>query len=242
MARQGRRHQHDRREPPAARGARANDAPLAVRRGAEAGLPAARLLQGADRQLRRDRPPGRRRAAHAGAGHRPGAPPPRPRLRPAVGEGRGAHRPRHVSVRKETRNRMENVNLDLVQLIQQGAISTYPLLACSIVVFGIVLERLWSLRGTVSSTLSLTAQVVPVLGIIRAFHHMAIAGTGGFAVVAGGISEALIATALGLAVGIIAVVCYNYFQARVERIDAALRIGSARVLEAVASSRRTNGV
>ena len=58
---------------------------------------------------------------------------------------------------------MENVNLDLVQLIQQGAISTYPLLACSIVVFGIVLERLWSLRGTVSSTLSLTAQVVPVL-------------------------------------------------------------------------------
>jgi len=44
---------------------------------------------------------------------------------------------------------MENVNLDLVQLIQQGAISTYPLLACSIVVFGIVLERLWSLRGTV---------------------------------------------------------------------------------------------
>ena len=215
---------------------------------------------------------------------------------------------------------MENVNLDLVQLIQQGAISTYPLLACSIVVFGIVLERLWSLRGTVSSTLSLTAQVVPVLargdlkgavelvgrhrpcparrvyaellsaspeapltelewvaderqfeavqgcgaylwmlgtigsaapfiglfgtvmGIIRAFHHMAIAGTGGFAVVAGGISEALIATALGLAVGIIAVVCYNYFQARVERIDAALRIGSARVLEAVAASRRTNGL
>src|SRR5206468_10640225 len=58
---------------------------------------------------------------------------------------------------------MENVNLDLVQLIQQGAISTYPLLACSIAVFGIVLERLWSLRGTLSSTVSLTAQVVPVL-------------------------------------------------------------------------------
>jgi biopolymer transport protein TolQ len=81
-----------------------------------------------------------------------------------------------------------------------------------------------------------------VMGIIRAFHTMAIAGTGGFGVVAGGISEALIATALGLAVGIVAVVCYNYFQARVERIDAALRIGSARVLEAVAAARRTNGV
>src|SRR5881409_3798594 len=214
---------------------------------------------------------------------------------------------------------MDNVNLDLVQLIQQGAISTYPLLACSIVAFGIVLERLWSLRGTVSSTVSLTAQVVPVLargdlkgalellgrqrpcparrvysellsaspeaqltelewvaderqfeavqgcgaylwmlgtigsaapfiglfgtvmGIIRAFHTMAIAGTGGFGVVAGGISEALIATALGLAVGIVSLVFYNYLQNRVERIDAALRIGSARLLEAVAAARRAHG-
>ena len=214
---------------------------------------------------------------------------------------------------------MENVNLDLVQLIQQGAISTYPLLACSIAVFGIVLERLWSLRGTLSSTVSLTAQVVPVLargdlkgaidlvarhqacparrvysellaaspdapltelewvaderqfeavqgcgaylwmlgtigsaapfiglfgtvmGIIRAFHTMAIAGTGGFGVVAGGISEALIATALGLAIGIIALVFYNYLQNRVERIDGALRIGCARLVEAVAAARRGHG-
>ena len=77
-----------------------------------------------------------------------------------------------------------------------------------------------------------------MIGIIRAFHSMAIAGTGGFAVVAGGISEALIATALGLAVGIVALVFYNYFQARVERIDGALRIGSARVLEARGAARR----
>ena len=76
------------------------------------------------------------------------------------------------------------------------------------------------------------------MGIIRSFHTMAIAGTGGFAIVAGGISEALIATALGLAVGILAVVLYNYFQSRVERIDAALRIGSARVIEALLDGRR----
>ena len=52
---------------------------------------------------------------------------------------------------------MENVNLDLVHLIQQGAISTYPLLACSVIMLGVVIERLWSLRGAVSSTASLTA-------------------------------------------------------------------------------------
>ena len=172
---------------------------------------------------------------------------------------------------------MENVNLDFVYLIRQGAISTYPLIACSILMLGVVIERIWALRGAVSSTASLTAQLVPllargdftaareavrrhrlcparrvygdlleqppsaplpdlervadqrqfeevegcesylwilgtigssapfiglfgtVMGIMRAFHSMALAGTGGFGVVAGGISEALIATALGLA-------------------------------------------
>jgi biopolymer transport protein ExbB len=67
---------------------------------------------------------------------------------------------------------------------------------------------------------------------------MAVAGTGGFGVVAAGISEALIATALGLAVGIVAVVLYNFFQARVDQIDGALRIGSARLLEALGAGGR----
>jgi biopolymer transport protein ExbB len=215
---------------------------------------------------------------------------------------------------------MENVNLDFFHLIRQAAISTYPLIACSIIMLAVVIERLWTLRGAVSSAASLTATLVPLLargnfagaaeavakhrrcparrvftdvldaapgapietlervaderqfeevegcgaylwilgtigssapfiglfgtvvGIMRAFHSMALAGTGGFGVVAGGISEALIATALGLAIGIIALVFYNYLQNRVERIDGALRIGSARLLEAVASARRTDGV
>ena len=48
---------------------------------------------------------------------------------------------------------MDNGNtLDLVALIRQGAISTYPLLVCSVILLGIVLERLWSLRGIVRST------------------------------------------------------------------------------------------
>ena len=98
-------------------------------------------------------------------------------------------------------------------------------------------SNLWML-GTIGAAAPFIGLFGTVIGIIRAFHAMAIAGTGGFAVVAAGISEALIATALGLAVGIVAVVFYNYFQARVERIDAALRIGSARVLEALVAGRR----
>ncbi|HWP66594.1 MAG TPA: MotA/TolQ/ExbB proton channel family protein [Candidatus Limnocylindria bacterium] len=211
---------------------------------------------------------------------------------------------------------MENVNLDFWTLIQQGAISTYPLLACSVLVLGVAIERAIALRGALGAAARLTGEVVPlvwrggfadaasqvqrsrpsplkriyaevlecrerlatpqlerlasdrqfeeiqgagaylwilgtigaaapfiglfgtVVGIIRAFHAMALAGTGGFAVVAAGISEALIATALGLAVGIVAVVLYNSFQARVEQIDAALRIGSARLLEALGAEGR----
>ena len=59
---------------------------------------------------------------------------------------------------------MDNGNtLDLVALIRQGAISTYPLLVCSVILLGIVLERAWSLGGIVRSTARLTREVVPVL-------------------------------------------------------------------------------
>lgn len=212
----------------------------------------------------------------------------------------------------------ETFNLDVWALIHQGALTTYPLIIASVIVFAITLERLWSLRGIIGSTAKLTTLVVPliakgdfaaardavakhrqcparrvfgdlldsgnapvtdlervaeerqfeetqgaqsylwvigtigsaapfiglfgtVMGIIRAFHSMAIAGTGGFGVVASGISEALIATALGLAVGIVAVVLYNYFTSKVDRIDASLKIGSARVLEAMTAARRAHG-
>jgi biopolymer transport protein ExbB len=214
---------------------------------------------------------------------------------------------------------MENVDLDFWFLIRQGAISTYPLLVCSVLMLGVVIERLYTLRGAVSATVALTGEVVPLLargelaaagdvvrryresparrvygdvlnaaqkstlpileniaderqfeevqgcgaylwilgtigssapfiglfgtvvGIMRAFHAMRLTGTGGFGVVAGGISEALIATALGIAVGIVSLIFYNYLQNRVEQIDAALRIGSGRLIEAVATARETNG-
>jgi biopolymer transport protein ExbB len=99
---------------------------------------------------------------------------------------------------------------------------------------------LWVI-GTIGSAAPFIGLFGTVMGIIRAFHSMAIAGTGGFGVVASGISEALIATALGLAVGIVSVVLFNYFTSKVDRIDAALKIGSARVLEAVTAARRVHG-
>ena len=67
---------------------------------------------------------------------------------------------------------------------------------------------------------------------------MAVEGSGGFTVVAGGISEALVATALGLAVAIVAVIFYNYFNTKLERIDTAMTIGSDRIIDAIRTGRK----
>jgi biopolymer transport protein ExbB len=99
---------------------------------------------------------------------------------------------------------------------------------------------IWVL-GTVGVSAPFIGLLGTVIGIIKSFHNMSVQGSGGFAVVAGGISEALIATALGLAVAIIAVIFYNYFQTKLERVESAMTIASDRVLEAIRIGRRTHG-
>lgn len=99
---------------------------------------------------------------------------------------------------------------------------------------------IWVL-GTVAVSAPFIGLLGTVIGIIKSFHNMAVQGSGGFTVVAGGISEALIATALGLAVAIIAVIFYNYFHTKLERIEAVMTIASDRVLEAIRLGRKTNG-
>jgi len=57
-----------------------------------------------------------------------------------------------------------------------------------------------------------------VLGMIRAFAGLAHAGAPDAAQLATGISEALVNTALGIATSMLAVVFYNYFTTRIDRI------------------------
>ncbi len=61
-----------------------------------------------------------------------------------------------------------------------------------------------------------------VWGIMSAFHDIGLKGTATLATVAPGIAEALIATALGLFAAIPAAVAYNFFTARLERLDVLL--------------------
>ena len=57
-----------------------------------------------------------------------------------------------------------------------------------------------------------------VWGIMHAFRGIGARGSASLAVVAPGISEALIATAAGLAAAIPAVIFYNYYQNRLKRM------------------------
>jgi biopolymer transport protein ExbB len=193
----------------------------------------------------------------------------------------------------------------ITTLIEQGGLTVYPLVLCSVIAVAVFLERLWFYRGALGGTRSLTARVVdlleakdprgaravcdlvrspasPVLrealslrrftpervaqvldagraqevarlkerlwilgtigsmapfiglfgtvvGIIKSFRQMALTGSGGFTVVAAGISEALIATAAGLIVAVIAIVAYNYLLVRANRIAMELRVSCEEV-------------
>ena len=208
---------------------------------------------------------------------------------------------------------MQQQGLDLVDIINKGAIATYPLILLSVISVTVVLERLWSLKNLSSITLRITESLLDplkkgqrdlaivmckqhsdcpvgrivlnilnhdnaarpeltnsvaaeamfeeaqrlkknlwilgtvassapfigllgtVVGIIKSFESMAVAGTGGFAVVAAGISEALVATALGLAVAIIAVIFYNYFQTRIGSINGLFRIQVAKIIQSISA-------
>jgi biopolymer transport protein ExbB len=86
------------------------------------------------------------------------------------------------------------------------------------------LERNLGVLGTLGNNAPFIGLFGTVLGIIKAFADLSRNQTGGAGAVMSGISEALVATAVGLMVAIPAVVAYNFFQGRVRkalaRVDA----------------------
>lgn len=198
---------------------------------------------------------------------------------------------------------------EILHLVHQGRITTYPLGVLSVIVFAIAFERVWRLRGLDKSTRDLTRKLVEVLvrrdlsaartlceasktpmaevfgeglrwrnialedlndvlhtarqevvsdlrrglwfigtigslapyigllgtviGIMMAFGAIAASGDAGFDVVASGISEALIATAVGLLVAIVSLLLFNWLQVRVNNIAATFTRASERFVQAL---------
>ena len=84
-------------------------------------------------------------------------------------------------------------------------------------------SRLWVL-GTVGATAPFVGLYGTVVGIMGAFHNIAAKGQSGFAVVSQGISEALVATAAGILVAVLAVVIYNFFNQHMARMAVEMKL------------------
>jgi biopolymer transport protein ExbB len=80
------------------------------------------------------------------------------------------------------------------------------------------LERFINTLGTIASISPLLGLLGTVAGIIRAFNAVMLGGMGDPRLLAGGISEALITTAGGLAVAIPSFIAYRYLRGKIERI------------------------
>lgn len=98
-----------------------------------------------------------------------------------------------------------------------------------------VKKNLWVL-GTIGAASPFIGLAGTVIGILHSFGQMAREGAGGFAVVAGGISEALIATAAGIVVAVIAVLFYNFFQTRAARFILTIKIQAEEFAELIADT------
>ena len=79
------------------------------------------------------------------------------------------------------------------------------------------LERHLGILGTLGNNAPFIGLFGTVLGIIKAFSDLARNQTSGAGAVMSGISEALVATAIGLLVAIPAVIAFNIFQGRVRK-------------------------
>jgi biopolymer transport protein ExbB len=81
-----------------------------------------------------------------------------------------------------------------------------------------MLERNLPVLSTCASIGVLLGLLGTVLGMIRAFSALAHAGAPDATALATGISEALINTAFGIGTSMLAIVFYNYFTTRIDRI------------------------
>ena len=95
------------------------------------------------------------------------------------------------------------------------------------------LESMVPFLATTGSTAPFVGLFGTVIGIMIAFMQIGVTGSAGMDVVSQGISEALIATAIGLMAAIPAVIAYNYFLRRIRVLSSEMDNFSADFLNIV---------
>ena len=93
------------------------------------------------------------------------------------------------------------------------------------------LERNLAIIGTIAVISPFVGLFGTVLGIIRAFDDIALKGNSTPSVVAAGVSEALITTASGLIIAVVAVVFFNYFKSRIKTYNQEMIVAANQMAE-----------
>jgi len=104
------------------------------------------------------------------------------------------------------------------------------------------LKRGVSTLATVGSTGPFVGLFGTVVGIINAFKSISSSKSTGLAAVAGGISEALVTTAVGLFVALPAVWMFNYFTGRLEAFDVEMGNSSSELIDYFLKRSQRTGV
>ena len=93
--------------------------------------------------------------------------------------------------------------------------------------------------ATIGATAPFVGLLGTVVGILNAFKQISEQKATGLGAVAGGISEALVTTAVGLFVAIPAVMMYNYFSSKVEAFDVEMDNSSSELIDYFLKKRQT---
>lgn len=99
------------------------------------------------------------------------------------------------------------------------------------------LDRYLNTLGTIASITPLLGLLGTVIGMIKVFAAITSQGVGNPAVLAGGISEALITTAAGLLVAIPSLIFYRYFRGKVEVLVLKMEEESTKIVDVMHGDR-----
>ena len=100
------------------------------------------------------------------------------------------------------------------------------------------LERYLNTLGTIASISPLLGLLGTVVGMIKVFAVITTQGVGDPAVLAEGISEALITTAVGLTVAIPSLMFYRYFRGRVDELVVTMEQEAIKLVEVMHREQR----
>jgi biopolymer transport protein ExbB/TolQ len=93
------------------------------------------------------------------------------------------------------------------------------------------LRRGLAILATIATSAPFIGLFGTIFGIINAFRGMQLTGSGGIGAVAGGIAEALVTTAVGIGVAVLALWVFNILNSRIEVFDAEMANTESQVVD-----------